>query len=271
MTLAIGTLILIVLIAPGFAFRRLYFSGYFSNQYFKSSTSEVILATIFPAIATHLLTIELVEQLDYTIDWHLLTLMLSGNESPEQQRALTQTTENQKWRVAGYLMLSISIAGALGLSVKTFVRGTKLDRKQKIFRYRNEWHYFFTGEYLDLPGVPGESIYVKLKYVDVLVSSSAGDLIYSGLLADYVLSSDGGLDRIYLHDVKRRYLIDDAQETSQISGHSLSTSNKYYALPGDVLMLPYSEMKNIHVRFYTLPEFTTVVAVENSDSEKKNK
>ena len=65
-----------------------------------------------------------------------------------------------------------------------------------------------------------------------------------GLLADYVLSKDGGLERIYLKDVRRRFLQNQPDQIEE------NTNNKYYELPGEFFVLPYDKIINLHITYY---------------------
>ena len=82
-----------------------------------------------------------------------------------------------------------------------------------------------------------------------LVKSDQGTIIYTGILADYVLSKDGGIDRIYLTNVKRRYLRDDKlnQPHSNDDG-----DERYYYLPGQFFIVPYSQVINLHITYYKI-------------------
>lgn len=53
-----------------------------------------------------------------------------------------------------------------------------------------------------------------------------GVFIYNGFLEESILSKDGGIDRIYLSDVRRRLMKDDIHEEKK---------DRYYRLPGKFL------------------------------------
>jgi len=140
-----------------------------------------------------------------------------------------------------------------GFLSKWVVRKLKLDRKIKLFRFQNEWHYIFSGEILDFPKVSGEADDIDCSYVDALVRTDEGTVIYSGLLTDYILTKEGGIDRIYLSSVKRRFLKDDI-----LNGPESQTEQKpedpddkrYYYLPGQFFIIPYNMVINLHITYY---------------------
>ena len=64
-----------------------------------------------------------------------------------------------------------------------------------------------------------------------------------GILADYILSKEGGLDRIYLRDVKRRYLVKDKPDNDE---------NLYYQMPGEFFVISAQQIINIHITYYSV-------------------
>ncbi len=120
------------------------------------------------------------------------------------------------------------------------MRQLKWDRTIKLFRFQNEWHYLFSGEILDFPKIPGKGSDIDFTYVDALVETEEGTVIYKGVLQDYILSKDGGVDRIYLTDVKRRFLKDDNEQ------------GKEYQLPGKFFIIPFSKILNLHLTYYAV-------------------
>lgn len=70
--------------------------------------------------------------------------------------------------------------------------------------------------------------------------------LYDGILVDYELSYDGGLDTVTLAEAHRRKLSDDP--------NSLDTKLKdpYYKIEGHILLIKYSETKNLNFTYYTL-------------------
>lgn len=77
-------------------------------------------------------------------------------------------------------------------------------------------------------------------YVDALVSTTEGTIIYEGVILDYELSKDGGLEYILLTKVERRYLKDDYREYG------------YYEIPGNILFIPVDEIINLNFTYWCL-------------------
>ena len=53
----------------------------------------------------------------------------------------------------------------------------------------------------------------------------------------------GGIDRLYLKDVRRRYLKDDQLDADE-------HPDKYYFMPGQFFILPFSQIINLHITYY---------------------
>ena len=220
-------------------FRRFYFSNEFSKEYFKSSYYELLLSTLLPSIFFHLnASIILNFVFEYEFDLSLyaaLTENLSESLQRDYQSAI-------KVAIA-YNIILWAVASLAGFYLKKLVRLRKWDRKYKLLRFKNEWHYLVTGEILDFPNVPGEASIVDFVWVDLMVQANEGTVLYTGILNDYVLSKENGLDRIYLTEVVRRYLSDDFNE-----------ERKEYEIPGNFMVFPFDKVLNMNLTYYEIEE-----------------
>jgi hypothetical protein len=142
--------------------------------------------------------------------------------------------------ILSYLAVACLIGVVGGFSFRLFVRNLKWDRKHKFFRFKNHWHYLFSGELLDFPHIPGVPEEVDLKYLDVLVDTDEGSILYSGYLSEYNLNTNGGIDSIYLTKAKRRFLKQDGEE------------NCHYEMPGEFFVIPFQQIKNLHITYYSV-------------------
>jgi hypothetical protein len=240
MNIAFATAIIFILLIPGILFRRFYFSGEFSKQFFKSTAFELFASTSIPSILLHVIWIAGVSRFtSVSVDISTIFTLLSGqSEKNEIFKCFKEIEEDYPKIVAYNLSIWLS-AIVLGLILKFLVRKLKLDRNYSLFRYNNEWHYFLTGEILDFPKVPGKYKDIKLRYLNILVSTEEGEIIYTGLLAHYFLSKDGGLESIYLSKAKRRYLKDEGE-----------SRKSYYEMPGEFLFIPFENILNINITYY---------------------
>lgn len=257
MNFALATLTLLVILYPGFLFRRFYFTEEFSREYFKQSIPDLIFSSILPAFFIHIIGYFLFIKGRTQIDVFTIGTLLSGTSDADKvTRAFKAVYEESPFIIKYFA--GVSVAGAIaGLLTKLTVRKLKLDRKIKLFRFQNEWHYIFSGEILDFPKVPGNAEDIDCSYVDVLVKTDEGTVIYTGLLADYILTKEGGIDRIYLTSVKRRFLKDDiitAPSESIEQKQKNNEDNRYYYLPGQFFIIPYNLVINLHITYYKIKD-----------------
>jgi len=243
MNIALTTLVFLIFLLPGFIFRRIYYSGEFSKEYFKEHFVSLIFPTLISSSVIHLLGYYCLPNVITQPDIKTISALLSGTTD---SNVLSSALSNMLIHlpiIFWYTVIISLLAMIFGLACKWIVRRLKLDRKFKILRFQNEWHYVFSGEILDFPGVPGESDYIDFVYVDALTETKEGTIIYRGILADYVLTAANGIDRIYLKEVKRRYLNQDNQSDSA-----------YYLMPGDFFVIPFSQVANLHLSYYRIPD-----------------
>jgi len=141
-----------------------------------------------------------------------------------------------------YCTFVMTVSFFAGHACRKIVRVLKLDRRFKLFRFTNDWHYLLSGEFLDFPEVPDHPEEVSFKLVNALTSVGNQQMIYIGELIHFTLSDEGGLENIVLKDAKRRLLQDDLVE------------NRYYEIPGRYITIPYKTIININIRYFYLEE-----------------
>lgn len=243
MNIALATIALFILLTPGLLFRRLYYSEEFSKEYFRQSYLELFFSSIIPSLLLHVIGYFCFVAPKHEIDPEIIGTLLSGSDDANRVTHAFNSIFDDAKLILEYFFSLYILAISFGYSSKRVIRATKLDRKLKLFRFQNEWHYLFSGEILDFPRVSGKSEDVDFSYVDVLVKSDEGSIIYMGILADYILSKEGGLDRIYLRDVKRRYLVKDKP---------VNDENPYYQMPGEFFVISAQQIINIHITYYSV-------------------
>ena len=277
MSFAFSAIVLFILFLPGIAFRRFYFSEEFSNEYYKESFFAVFVSTIVPSLIFQALWLNLayslyglqyfgfwesLESLEtnelifkaYCVEvspsFKLLGGLVSGSPTQDSFASLQKYLS---W-VSLYHGSMVLFSGIVGYVGRKLVRFYKLDRRYKIFRYRNFWHYFLRGEFYDFPRAEiqlteNSTEDIDFRFVDIVVNIGGQQYLYDGILVDYELSKDGGLDTISLTDTKRRKLTDDGIDEN---GQIIDNSSKYYEVKGHVVLFKYSEISNINMTYWRL-------------------
>jgi hypothetical protein len=263
MTLVFSSLFLFILISPGLLFRFAYLQGSYAKLTFKVSAVEEILWAIIPAFLFHLLGIWFVENmLHQQIKLEVVYQFITGKE-PD-----FDIVRKSILPFSVYLLTLIALGVVTGVITRALVRGLKFDLYWKFLRFGNEWYYLLSGEMLNLPEKNTDESWIKrlgnylkdvfakknqveLIQVDAVVNSTEGDLIFSGILKDFFLSKDNGLDRIYLSNVYRRSFKNDLQDEDKNPGFlARDTDERYYAMPGDYFVITYDKIRNLNITYY---------------------
>jgi len=261
MSIALVTILFFVFLFPGIFFTRFYYTEEFSKQYFKSSYYELLLSTLLPSIIIHIAGLYLADNcLGYKLDLKSVLILLLGIDDINEKSIAIESIQSSVKNIVLYNLVVWVLSGFLGYSFKKIIRKFKIDRKHKLFRFHNEWHYLITGEILDFPKIDGEASKIDFVSVDAVIDTDAGTFIYSGIIQDYLLSKQGGLELIYLTEVNRRLINDDPQnDTFDNLEDENESDDRLYFMPGDFFVLPYKEIKNINITYYEIEE------VENED------
>lgn len=245
MNLALSTFVIFLIFLPGIFFRRFYYTQEFSSEYFKQSFLEIFFSGFIPSMIIHAIWYFLAGCIGYSVDLELVGSLLTNNPSPLVFKNLKEYSQPILW-----YNLSMCIGTAiLARTTQQIVRITGLDKKISLLRYQNSWYYIFTGEFMEFSNSNKKLIEdrvedIELVYVDALVQTQEGSVLYEGILVLYELSKEGGLESISLEQVQRRFLKDDRKK--------LLKGPKHYQVPGDLLLLKYSEIKNLNFSYYTL-------------------
>jgi hypothetical protein len=242
LALAVSTLFLFLFILPGITFKRAYLSSVFSRKLKFTGLLDEVFWALFPSIIMHfvsyaiLIAAKSVLKFDFDLTVVLSKALFEGESEEYASVFLTYLY---------YCAFVIAVSFFAGHISRKIVRILKLDRKFRLFRFSNDWHYLLSGEFLDFPEVPDDPEEVSFKLVNALTSVGDKQMIYIGELIHFTLSDEGGLENIVLKDAKRRLLEDDVLE------------NRYYEIPGRYITIPYKTIININIRYFYLEEITS--------------
>ena len=242
MSFAVSTLFLFLFILPGITFKRAYLSSVFSRKLKFSGILDEVFWALFPSIIMHIISFLLLSAASTIFDFEFdLKRVLSIALLPQENEAVYVDIF---FAYLLYCTFVMTISFFAGHASRKIIRILKFDRKFKLFRFTNDWHYLLSGEFLDFPEVPDHPEEVSFKLVNALTSVGSQQMIYIGELIHFTLSDEGGLENIVLKDAKRRLLQDDLSE------------NRYYEIPGRYITIPYKTIVNINIRYFYLEEVT---------------
>lgn len=220
MNVAFGTLIILILLTPGFICRYAFLKGPYSRKNYKPSFTDDIFWSVIPAFVLQLSFFGVLKLVDYPFSLKTLYYLIIGSDKV--------SFEQLNGGAIPFLIHSIVLM-ALAFAIGTLARWTvikfNLDLKYNILKVNNEWYYLFSGK---LANDKVEAI-----QLDALVKSDKGTTLYSGILEDYFLNAEGGIDRIYLIEVSR---------------------DMKYKMPGDYFVIFGKEILNMNLTYYRLNE-----------------
>lgn len=260
MNIAFGALLLLLLLIPGLFFRVAYLNVRYSGKSFKTTFIDETLLALAPAFIIQILGFLFVEmilgkQVSLETIYQLIISSAAFKNFGVIQRSL------------GYFLLYNivlwAVAWLLGYSTRRFIKRFKLHYKYPIFRFQNDWYHILRGTILNFPGYEGQTSDIAFVWLDVVLETRDSSFIYSGIVQEFFLSKDEGLDRIYLINVRRRKLSDDL-ETAQMADATTTADSdaaeenppsteidkRYYYMPGDLFVIPYSQIRSLNVTYY---------------------
>jgi hypothetical protein len=150
-------------------------------------------------------------------------------------------------RIFTYFTSLYAIAALLGYGAHAIVRFARLDRRYRLLRFDNQWHYLLHG---GIGSFPESNIHVDdydFVCVACVVDTAAGTLLYVGLLDTFFFNRSGELDLIVLTGAMRRR-IDIAREDD------VGDKPPYFFIDAEYLYLKYSEVRNASIRYITIPD-----------------
>ena len=253
MSFAFNTILLFLIIYSGLASRRAYFSKEFSKNYIKKNTFDELVGGIFIGIILQILGLIFLKSRGITFDFKTIGFLLVGAKDDANVSNSFIKFENNIEQIFLYNISLIFIAILLGYALRVIVRNFKLDRKWKFFRFDNEWHYILSGEILEFPSakISGAKVNAKIfgnKYVNVLTQVDDHFIIYSGILIESFLSSEGGLDLLCLNGVKKKVIKKEIEKPETFEHPMLI----------DVFVIPYTQILNLSITYYIIEKIDQV-------------
>ncbi len=250
MNVALGAVFILYLLSPGFAIRYAFLKGPYSRQNFKPSFSDELFWSIIPAFIIHLCGLIILDKW-FHIQPPLDTLYYLMTNVPHDNETVFDNIRAGMPVFLNYSAITLLIAGMIGFLARKFVISMKWDQKFSMFKINNEWYYLLTGKILE--GEQKE--WVDFVQIDALVKTSEGDFIYCGILENFILTQEGGLDRLYMANVYRRKLKNDVKE--HLNDQSITNKkfdDRYYNMPGQFFILPYKDVINMNISYYKITE-----------------
>jgi hypothetical protein len=256
MNLAIGALLVAILLLPGIIFRYLYIRSDALRKTIDLSLLNEVVFILTPSLLLHLAGQGVAQGiLSKKLDLKTLYLLLTGNGDGLDFSLI----EKGFPYFVLYILTLCVVAGFLGIWLQKIVVRFGWDERYKILRIYNDWDKYFSGAVLP----KAERKKIDFVQVDVVVQSAKGDVLYTGVLENYTLNKDQGIDRLFLSNVYRREFSEDlagteAERDDPPEGYPSfrvkDFDDRYYALPGAYFVIPFGEIRNLNISYNTLVE-----------------
>lgn len=244
--LAFSALILAILLLPGVVFRYAYLRSNALRKTVDFSLLSELVFVLLPSLLFHsvgLGVLYLISRFSgYHADLGVVYGLLSGQALTSVEIA---TVERGFGPFVVYTLAICTAASVTGKLLQVWIVERGWDERYKLFQIFNDWDKYFTGHVV----VNDERRDFDYVQVDVVVGGSEGDILYTGSLANYSLNRDQGIDRIFMEYVYRRPLSEDLKPTDQADSSGRDADPRYYAMPGDYLVLPFSQVKNLNLSY----------------------
>jgi hypothetical protein len=257
MNIAFTSVVIFILLAPGFLSRIAYNSSKLSVSNPNRNIINELTWSIIPSLTIHIIAIALVERLTYYyIDFKQLGNLILGVTSENKVEENFMQLREFIYPIFFYNLLVFSFSFLVGYGLQKIIRKFSLDREIRYLRFSNKWHYIFTGECLDFPDVPDEFEEITDKIINVLCRVNGKNILYTGEYFNYYIDKDGDLEAVHLKYPIRRYLENDN-----------SSEKSYYKIESRYLVIPNSDIININFRYFNRTELKEE---DLTDEEKKN-
>lgn len=233
---SINTVIFIVLlIVPGVFFKRFYFQGEFTKQFGSGTFADRFITSIFWGLFVQAITFLLFSTaLDLRLE--TLTPTITGAYKDLTDNKIPNFARYNLWLLFSYLCMSIAVPVVLGTLLHKIVRALKIDTKFLVFRFSNQWNYYFKGDILASSDFKSTRTGKVLSTsVDVIMDGGTDKpKMFTGILAQYVISKTGELETLFLTN---------AQRWSE-------TTKSFKTIPGDMMIIPYNRVIDLNVRYH---------------------
>lgn len=255
MNLAFSALLLLLLLLPGFILIYTYSRGFWSTSpvSFQRATESIAIALVC-ACVLHLVWSGAARLLfgvsvDVTV---VLKLLLNAYGPDDQDFAPTiQATVDGLPGATMYLLSLYAFSAFLGWVGHKIVRRARLDRRFRVLRFNNDWHYLLSGEILEFPELKMQPFPLDGVYLSAVVQHQEHDYLYRGIVRDFSYGSDGQLERVILVAAHRRLLDRDRKEGEERpTGYGFD--RRYYPIEGDFFILRYADMKTVNIEYIAL-------------------
>lgn len=249
MNLALSAVIIFILLLPPIAFYlSLILVGRFPKAGPKIGLFEGLMLSAIIAAVLHAIVLLFIHR---EVRFDVLALLVGGD-----LKTLNEVVSNGTFKVLfqSFVFYCFGLTGlsvAAGIFCRWIVTTSGIHARSEILRLYNNWWYLFRGYRVDGNIDSPNPVEFDIVFIDVLVDTNAGTMLYSGYLLDFVCVGEN-LDRLYLSEVsKREFKSNKKDEKGNIL---INEPGDPQEIDGDTMAIPYLSIINMNLHFVTLPE-----------------
>ena len=252
MNFAFGTILLVILLIPPLVLIYSFGKGTHAKRIPKMSLAEYLFLSAVLSLFLHAISIHI---LKLNIDYQFLIQFIAGGFSSQDLDRYRPKLGPYFIGFAEYTFGLCVVCICCGILLQYAATWRRLrmlrwlqklrhNRKPKdMYCYFNKWWYIFrANEYDSAFAYLGKR--EPLVFIDALVDTKDGSVIYSGVLSDFSIK-ENDLDTLYLGNTTKR-LFSRQEGTQQ---RNLKSSDQVIITPDGLLCLPYKQVLNLHIRF----------------------
>lgn len=256
------SVLVLLIVAPGLAFFRAYYSDRFSIRYSRLTVTDQVFRSIVPAITIQAIAILIINAIStsYIVRLDVLGILLTGAKDDTTLRYSFEVVQSSLGQLISYHLFMVSLGAIAGWQSRRMVRNLKWDRRFTWLRFDNKWFYLLSGEVVEF--TEGEAVtdfsdasLIDYVMVDVLVKVEEGNMLYTGIVVDYELENDGGLKSLQIKGAKRK----GVATSGNIALPDEEKTNSH-DIRGNILVIPNSQIINLNITYW----------IEDTDSEVSN-
>lgn len=256
MNFAASSLIIILVILPGFCFNQFFYAGDFERISIKKSVIEEVAGIIGISLLIHSCSILFIHHFNFfrvEVDLPCLLNCLWVDKEPNLIIKISDNIQGNYNNIIMYNPFGCCAGFFFGWLSRSIIRGLRLDLVLRPLRFANPWFYILSGESIFFREARLNFFDSRVEkkvdaiYLDVLVKNEKNNIIYRGLLRDFKLK-ESNLDSLLISNVSRRYLTEEIDLKDKKNDPSI-----FYEIPGFYLVILAREIININITYLIVP------------------
>jgi hypothetical protein len=246
MNIALSAVIIFILLLPPIVFYISFVFGKFQKANPRVGLLEGVMFSAVFAVVMHSTSLLFIKG---EIRFDILALLIGGD-----LKTINTLVPNKEFRkyfqqFTLYTSILTIIAIVSGRYLRWRLYKSRYHVKSEIFRLYSHWWYLFNGYNIKDYNDQQNPRLFDFVFVDALVNTNAGTMLYSGCLVDFVCHGEA-LDRICLSGTqKREFKITGMNEKGNILINEPGPSK---TIKGDTMSIPYTSIININLHFLSI-------------------